>query len=194
MKFFFKKAIFKAMNARTHDGQMQVVEGSAVGHFFVTPKMEYGPCGSLIFLGESKTSTADNENKFFIQKMIYDNNFNLVSIKIAQNLTTTGSTSLNLTILNQKVVEIALNDGDFTETNINDGINLKTPTQELSGRIFKKISDTVIHVEVTSDTSSLVNETSVTISETDLIVRLEHDKTKFYTNRRWDHRNRYQYS
>ena len=32
------------------------------------------------------------------------------------------------------------------------------------------------------------------LNESDLIIRFEHEKTKFYTNRRWDHRNRYLYS
>lgn len=182
------------MSSRVHDGQLQVVEGSATGHFFVVPKMEYGPCGSLIYIGESKTSSYESENKFYIQKMVYDSNYNLVTILIAQNLSTIGCTDISFKTLNDKVIEIVANNGDFSEANVCDCLNIKTSTQEFGGKIFKKLSDTKVHLEVTNGTSGLVDETNSIVNENDLIIRFEHEKTKFYTNRRWDHRNRYLYA
>jgi hypothetical protein len=182
------------MSSRVHDGQLQVVEGSAVGHFFVVPRMEYGTCGSLIFLGESKTSCHESENRFYLQKFVYDSNYNLTTILVAQNLSTLGCTDVTLKILNGTVVEMVLNNGDFSEANVGDGINIKTFTQEFSGKIFKKLSDSKVHIETTSGTAGLLNETNSAINESDLIIRFEHEKTKFYTNRRWDHRNRYLYA
>lgn len=181
------------MSVKVHEGQTQIVEGSATGHFFVTPKMEWGTCGSLIYLSECKTATNDSESKHFIQKFIYDASYNLIKVLIAQNISTLGCTNVSLRVLSPRMMEVTLNNGDFSEVNKDDSLTVKT-TQQLTGKVFKKISDTVVHLEVDVGTAGLVDEASVAINVNDLTVTFEGDKTKWYTNRRWDHRDRYFYA
>lgn len=188
-----KITIFKAMSVKVHEGQTQIVEGSAVGHFFVTPKMFWGPCGSLVYLGECKTASNDSDNNHFIQKFLYDTSYNVIRVLIAQNISTLGCTDVSLKVLSPRMVEVTLNNGDFSEVNKDDSFTSKT-AQDITGRVFKKVSDTICHIEVNVGTAGLIDETNVIINETDLTVRFESDKTKWYTCRRWDHRDRYSYA
>lgn len=181
------------MSVKVYDGQTQTVEGSAVGEFFVTPKMEWGVCGNLIYLGESKTATNDSDNKHFIQKFVYDASYNVVRVLIAQNKSTLGCTNVSLKVLGPRIMEVTLNNGDFSEAEKDDSLTIKT-TQDIVGRVFKKISDSVVHLEVNVGTAGLFDETNVAVDVNDLTICFESQKAKFYTKRRWDHRDRYFYA
>ena len=171
-----------------HKGQLQVVEGSATGDFYVQTLTDYGPCGSLIYLGEAKTNSQPQENRFFIHKFEYDSSYNMARILIAQNTSSLGCTDFTYKSLNQDIVLITLNNGDCSELNVGDSFTYDF----LHGEVFKKISDSIFQIKLMNPVTYA--ETNLVINEFDLLVRFESDKTKDYTKRRWDHRNRYGYA
>jgi hypothetical protein len=175
-----------------YKGQAVAVEGSVTGDFFTDVKLDYQGGFNLIYLGECKTPTEDSYNRHFIQQFVYTNNL-LTSVPTASNKTTLGCTSFNMDIVNNKIISITLNNGDFTEINIGDNFILVNSNFNIIGTILKINSPTNAMVTVITDTSLLTPVSNVTINATDLTCHLEHSTTKDWTKRRWDHRTRYIY-
>lgn len=177
---------------KKHKDQLQVVEGSVVGVVDVISKFDYNVDKTLRFIGEVKTGTSDVVNGHYIEKILYDNKLP-IRVLIASNKVTAGSTRLDMRILSSNIVELTLINGDFTEANKGDGLNLTTALgQNLQGGIIdKKVSNTVVEVKHVS--SGLVEELAMDINSLNLFIFLNNDKTKNKCNRRWDHRERYFY-
>lgn len=180
------------MTDTVHKGQKQVVEGSAVGEFYVVPKFAYNCLQQIEYIGEAKVGVEDHTNRHFIQKMIYDCVGNLLRIVTAINRANANSDNINLVPELEGVVRIQLNNGDFTEASEKDAIHLKTSTQELMGEIVKKNSDTEVLVKVDGQTVYVL-ESNASINKNDLVITFKNENTKDYTKRKWTNRERYFY-
>jgi len=179
------------MTDTVHKGQKQVVEGSAVGEYYVISKFAYNCLQLVEYMGESKIGISDHVSRHYIQKCEYDCVGNLERILIATNKSTVDSDNIDLIPINDTQTKIILNTGDFNESNIDDSVNLKTGTQELIGTIYKKISSNEI---IVGHGEKIINQDlGVSISKTDLTVTFKHDSTKDYTKRKWSNRERYFY-
>ena len=180
------------MSSVVHKGQIQVVEGSPSGDFYVKTILGYNDAKKLIYVGTQKTNTTQNENRCFIEKLIYDELGLFQEILIAQNLTSLGCTNVTIKKLSPNVAEITPNNGvGIAEIYKDDSFNLTSTNNTFSGIIVKKVNNS-LHVRLNSD-FSIVDET-ITINEFDLIVRLENELTKDYTKRRWANRTTYLYA
>lgn len=195
------------MSDKVHKGQLQVVEGSAVGEFHVVPKFSYNATLQVEYLAEAKVGLADHVNGHYIQKFIYDATLNLKRILTASNRATAGCSEVSVTPINQTQIKITAHNGDFNEAersivgggsrNKNEQklttISLKTGTQEIVGQIIKVSDDGLeVTVERSGETPIIVAENNVSISETDLLLTFN-GLHKPYEKRRWTNRKRYFY-
>jgi len=192
-------------NNTSHKGQIQVVEGSAVGEFHVISKFSYNTVFDVEYLGECKTSTQDNENNHYIQKFIYDPVFNLTRIMIATNRVTVGCTEVSVQILNNQQILVTAHNGDFDEVedfmskntyskkadSISTGFFLDTGTQKFQGLISEKISSNQVRV-ILQNEQMFVNQNNVLIPEQNMFLTLN-GENKPYEKRRWTNRTRYFY-
>ena len=185
-------SLFTLMTDTVHKGQKQVVEGSAVGEYYVIPKFAYNCFQQVEYYGEAKVLVEDHANRHFIQKFTYDCVGNIERILIATNKSNVNCDNLDFIPINNTQSKIILNTGDFSEVQEKDAIFLKTGLQTMVGHVLKKNSDSEIIVQHGSG-NSYVQELGVIINKDDLTVTFKHDNTKDFAKRRWDHRERYFY-
>jgi len=179
------------MTDTVHKGQKQVVEGSAVGEFYVVPKFAYNCYQQVEYMGEAKVSVSDHVSRHFIQKLEYDCVGNVERILIATNKSTVDSNNVDVTPIIDTQVKITLNNGDFDEVNKGDALYLKTSLNNIMGSVYKIISSSQVIIEHSQETYT--PELAVDIDKKDLTVTFKNDKTKDYTKRKWSNRERYFY-
>lgn len=188
------------MTDTVHKGQVQVVEGSAVGEFYVVPKFAYDSAFNVEYLGEAKIGKPDNSYSHFINKFIYDPAFNLLRILIATNRLVCDCTDVTIATIGDARVRVTANNGDFASSfvdargkeNERDILLLTTGINEINGKIIEKVSETEVIVDI-MDNSSITPEVNAIISTSDMIMQLNNPKTKDFVKRRWDLRERYIY-
>jgi|DEB0MinimDraft_6_1074348.scaffolds.fasta_scaffold21121_2 hypothetical protein len=164
-------------------------------------KFAYDAAFNLEYLGEAKIQATDSENKFFLQKFIYDPAFNLIEILNATNDTSLGAAALTIDVSSDpNFILINLpNGGDFSEVNAADFISVKTVNNEFNLLLIydtdQNTNARIRKSDVPSEIlSTIVDETNTVIASQDVLVRLEDDSTKELNKRRWDHRERYIYA
>ena len=195
------------MSDKQHKGQLQTVEGSAVGEFHVVPKFDYNCYQLLEYLGEAKIGIPDGVNSHYIQKFVYDSTLNLRRILIATNRATAGCTDVTVEAIGSKgKALVRANNGDFkeAETPIKGGggmkkenelttLTLDTGTQTIVGRIIEISEDgSEVKVNLNDQEQVVVGEANVAIDENDLTLLFNSDN-KPYEKRRWTNRKRYFY-
>lgn len=194
------------MSDKQHKGQLQTVEGSAVGEFHVVPKFAYNATLQVEYLGEAKVGLSDRVNGHYIQKFIYDSTLNLKRILIATNKATAGCTEVTVAPLAPNKVRLTAHNGDFGECErpTKGGtakkkpselttLNLNTGTQTIVGRVIEINTDaSEVVVELNNEDGGLTNENNTIISETSLFL-LFNSENKPYEKRRWTNRKRYFY-
>lgn len=193
------------MSDRQHKAQLQVVEGSATGEFHVDHKFAYDCNHQVEYIGECKVGDHDDQNKHYIQKMVYNNFLSLERVLIASNVATTNSTEISIEVIDSKKFKITTLDGDFKEverTTIGGGkkkaLNeLTALSLNISGNITTgsiiKVSENRDEVVVESiDDISLTNVNNLIINDSDLLLTFK-SENKPYEKRRWSNRERYIY-
>ena len=178
---------------KVHKGQTQVVEGSAVGEFYVIHKMDYTNSCQLKYLGEAKIGLPDSVGAHFIQKFEYDARKNLERVLIATNESTLGCDEISVEKLSDTTVKVLLHSGDASEVTEGDSFRADTGSQLIQGNVKRKQDDQKLILELCEPSPSMVDEYNVSVSEEDVMVAFNNEKTKGYTKRRWDHRERYVY-
>jgi len=195
------------MSDKQHKGQLQTVEGSAVGEFHVVPKFSYNATLQVEYLGEAKVGLPDGVNGHYIQKFVYDATLNLRRILIATNRATAGCTDVTVQPIGAAgKAQITANNGDFKEvehpTRGGGGrkknselttLELNTGSQVIKGKVIdvNDAGDQVV-VELIDETQVVLSESDIIISETSLNLLFNSDH-KPYEKRRWTNRERYYY-
>lgn len=194
------------MSDKQHKGQLQTVEGSAVGEFHVVPKFAYNATLQVEYLGEAKVGLPDGVNGHYIQKFVYDATLNLRRILTATNRATAGCTEVSIVPIGQDQARITAHNGDFKEVeypskgggqpkkeNELTTLTIKTDNNEFSGRVIKvnDVGDEVV-VRLNDSSITVSAENNVNIPELNLTLLFNSDN-KPYEKRRWTNRQRYFY-
>lgn len=194
------------MSDKHHKGQLQTVEGSAVGEFHVVPKFAYNATLQVEYLGEAKVGVPDGVNRHYIQKFIYDATLNIRRILIATNRATAGCTDISVVPIAAGKARIIANNGDFKEVEhpTRGGgarkkaselttLELNTGNQIIKGKCVEVNQDgNEVIVEFIDETQVAIAETNTIIEEADLTLLFNSDHKPF-ENRRWTNRERYFY-
>jgi len=195
------------MSDKHHKGQLQTVEGSAVGEFHVVPKFSYNATLQVEYLAEAKVGIPDRVNGHYIQKFVYDATLNLRRILIATNRATAGCTEVSVQpVSTAGKARITAHNGDFQEVehptkgggtrkkpNELTTLKLDTGSQVIEGKVVEvnDVGDEVI-VDLINETQVVTSESNTIISESDLTLLFNSDH-KPYEKRRWTNRERYFY-
>lgn len=189
------------MGSKVYKGQNVMVEGSLSGETVIITKFAYDTAFNLEYLGEAKIGTQVHENKFFLQKFIYDPAFNLIEILNATNKTNVGADQVSIDVTSdpQYLIITLPSFGDFKEASPGDSIFVKTDVNSVAQfpisdtdnvsqvRVDKKDIPANILVSITDQSNFILEDIF------DVRLTLKADKTKDYSKRRWDYRERYIY-
>jgi hypothetical protein len=183
------------MGSKVYKGMEVGLEGSPCGEFpFITKYAYTSTCCSLEYTGDCKVGGLDHARHHYIEKYEYDACFNLIDVKIAQNKLIANATAVTLSVQPYYVhVILTPGNGDFTEMHTGDTIYVKTPTQLINNVPVEKISDYEVKIKIDVSCNGIVDK-SAAIAITDIVSTLNHEETKDYNKRRWDYRDRYQFS
>ena len=183
------------MGSKVFKGQEQQIEGSLVGEPIIVTKTAKTPTLQIEYLAEAKYATPDYANRHFIFKFTYDFALSVDRILQASNDTRTEATQVTVdTTIDKRGIKITIVGGDFSEVNDGDEFSLTTTLNDMQAVLIKlKLSDTELILEPTNLANPIVDETNTPIGADDLIIRLQNEKTKDFSKRRWDHRERYIY-
>jgi len=184
--------------SRTYQAQTVVIEGSKSGAVNPTNKFDKNSIGLVEYVGECAIATNDNANAHYIEKLEYDLIGIIKNIKIATNLTTINASNIKVEDLQSSLLRITILDseGDFSEVNVGDSLDLITDFQNIAGAEVLEVSNKTVLIKIISSSVFTVTNSEL-ISNENLTVLLNSPKTnglpEEYNKRRWDHRRRYIY-
>lgn len=173
-------------------GQIQVYEGNYNAEPVVQTLFDYNQLCMVELIGEAKFSIQENDNRWFIQKVIYGPCGCVVAgMKTAVNKITTGTTSVTIDPISVAPhTKITFNDGDIEEVAVNDFLYLTTPLNHMANvMILQKPATNVLIV----DQVGIVEVAAAPTNPESVYIKLESDYKKDFDRRRWDKRRLYLY-
>lgn len=179
--------------SKEYKGQAVVLEGSKSGESLPVFKMAYTSVGDIEYFGEAKYETSELKRKWFIEKVEYDVNYNVIARKTAINKIYSGAGTVTIDVdTNDPLITLTIN-AEISQISVNDDIWLTIASEsvDVSG-IITEISGNVMKVNVQGQTG-IVNKTGIAVGATDCIFQLNHPDTKDFAKRVWNLRELYIY-
>lgn len=180
-------------NGKEFKGQTLILEGSRSGESIPRFEASYNSTGNLEYAGESKFGSLTTDNKWYLEKLIYNSTGNLIRSITAINQIYTGSATVDIdTVTNAPFVTITFTGGDLDSLNVKDDVRLVTGSNDIQGIVTSFNRATGVFIVDTGGVAA-TPEVGVAIGATDCLITMKHPETKPFNRRIWDKRTQYVY-